>query len=115
MPGQIPVQPLPHIDVVGVVEARRHDTRDRVRLAVEAELTAHNRPVGAVTRAPESIADHRDRLVGDEERTADGKSLSELRAHTEQIEQVAADANRVDAKRVEAGIREVDAETPPGS
>ena len=38
-----------------------------------------------------------------------GNPCSDLRAHPEHIEQVAADFDRVDTKRIETGIDEVDA------
>ena len=67
MTRQIPLQPLPDIDVVGVMESWRHDAGDGVRQAVEAKLPSDDRPVGVIARPPETIADHDERLVGDEE------------------------------------------------
>jgi hypothetical protein len=42
---QVPLQPLPHVDVIRIVEARWHDAGDGVRLSVQTHLTANDRAV----------------------------------------------------------------------
>ena len=105
---QVPLQPLPHIDVTWVVEPWRHDANDGEGGVIERQLPADDGRIGVVACAPQAIADDRDRFLAHEERAIYREAGTNLRANPEQIEEVAADLDGVDAHRIDAGIDQID-------
>src|SRR5215510_859956 len=113
MKVQVPIQPFPDVDIVRIVEPSRHHTGDDVRTTVELEDLSDHRAIGPVARPPESIADDDHRILRHEERPADREAFTELRPDAKDVEQVAADLDRIHAYRVESRIDEIEARPPP--
>ena len=110
---QIPVQPQPHVDIVGKREARRHHAGNDVAAVLQVERLADDGRIAGVTAPPEPIADDRN-VVARVERAIPRKSRAHFRRHAEQLKQIRARFDRADAHRVHPRIGERELGAPPG-
>src|SRR6185436_16424737 len=108
---EIPLQTLPYVRVVGIVEPRRHHPAHRVDDGAERDRLADDGGIAVEPLAPETMADDRQAIAriegGDREPRADEW------LDPNDAEEVAARLDRVDPNRILPRLGDVHLRIPP--